>query len=250
MVVVVADLGKPFNVSDLRAEVILDEAYGLCPQIKPPHTGKRYPSLPYWLARRRQRREMLGEELRLLYVAMTRARDTLILSGSISETKSNQLWQPDARSAGQAFLGPLLWRLAWLVVCPEPRAGRPGVRPGENALVRWQIHDEPSLFEPVASGRTLPRGIGRRQPQAWEKLQRRLLDLSLPGRHSPAGRPRSPCCAGPPNNRMKRTMPIESPAPGSGSRVPRRAPPPPRWAMLITPSWRRFRWNKPAACRN
>ena len=53
-VVVVADLGKPFNFSDLRAEVILDEVYGLCPQIKPPHTGKRYPSLPYWLACQRQ----------------------------------------------------------------------------------------------------------------------------------------------------------------------------------------------------
>ena len=53
-VVALADLGKPFNTSDLRADVILDEEYGLCPQIKPPHTGKRYPSLPWWLARRRQ----------------------------------------------------------------------------------------------------------------------------------------------------------------------------------------------------
>ena len=64
-VVVVADLAKPFNTSDLRAEVILDEVHGLCPQIQPPHTGKRYPSLPYWLARQRQHRELLGEELRL-----------------------------------------------------------------------------------------------------------------------------------------------------------------------------------------
>src|SRR5207249_976269 len=74
-VVVVPDSGKAFNLADLRAEIILDEDYGLCPIIKPPRTGRRYPSLPYWLARRRQRREVLGEELRLLYVAMTRARD-------------------------------------------------------------------------------------------------------------------------------------------------------------------------------
>jgi ATP-dependent helicase/nuclease subunit A len=38
-VVVLADLGKSFNVSDLRADIILDEQYGLCPQVKPPHTG-------------------------------------------------------------------------------------------------------------------------------------------------------------------------------------------------------------------
>ena len=86
-VVVVADLGKPFNYQDLRAEIILDERFGLCPQVKPPDTGARYPSLAHWLARQRQKRELLGEELRLLYVAMTRARDKLILTGSMPRTR-------------------------------------------------------------------------------------------------------------------------------------------------------------------
>src|SRR6185295_14729484 len=59
-VVVAADLGKPFNLSDLRSDLILDEHYGICPLVKPPFTQQRYPSLPYWLAKRRQRREHLG----------------------------------------------------------------------------------------------------------------------------------------------------------------------------------------------
>ena len=80
-VVVVADLAKAFNEQDLRGEIILDGEFGLCPRVQPPQTGARYPSLPHWLAQRRQRRELRGEELRLLYVAMTRARDTLILTG-------------------------------------------------------------------------------------------------------------------------------------------------------------------------
>src|SRR5207249_2793549 len=46
-----------------------------------------YPSLAHWLARQRQQRELLGEELRLLYVAMTRARDKLILAGSMPRTR-------------------------------------------------------------------------------------------------------------------------------------------------------------------
>ncbi len=91
-VVAVADLAKPFNLQDLRAEIILDERFGLCPRVKPPHTGRRYPSLPHWLAQRRERRELLGEELRLLYVAMTRARDTLILSGAVTQKKWDELW--------------------------------------------------------------------------------------------------------------------------------------------------------------
>jgi ATP-dependent helicase/nuclease subunit A len=90
-VVVLADIGKAFNETDLRADIILDEQFGLCPLVKPPHTGTRYPSLPYWLARRRQRRELLGEELRLLYVGMTRARDLLLLCGSIPSKRWQKL---------------------------------------------------------------------------------------------------------------------------------------------------------------
>jgi ATP-dependent helicase/nuclease subunit A len=82
-IVVVADLAKPFNFADLNGRVLLDEVYGLCPQVKPPRVNILYPSLPHWLASRRQRAESIGEELRLLYVAMTRAKDRLILTSAI-----------------------------------------------------------------------------------------------------------------------------------------------------------------------
>ena len=116
-VVVVADLAKPFNVQDLRAEIILDEQFGLCPRVKPPHTGRRYPSLPHWLAQRRERRELWGEELRLLYVAMTRARDTLILSGSVTEKKWAEALDKDrTHHAADDSRGKKLRGLAGLVV--------------------------------------------------------------------------------------------------------------------------------------
>jgi ATP-dependent helicase/nuclease subunit A len=91
-VVVLADLAKSFNEQDLRGEIIFDEELGLCPKIKPPHAGGRYPSLPHWLAQRRQKRELRGEELRLLYVALTRARDHLILTASVSEKNWEETW--------------------------------------------------------------------------------------------------------------------------------------------------------------
>jgi len=86
-VVAVADLGKPFNTQDLYDQIILDERFGLCPRVKPPDAGGRYPSLPWWRAQKHQRRELAGEELRLLYVALTRARDTLVLTGNVSRKK-------------------------------------------------------------------------------------------------------------------------------------------------------------------
>ena len=67
-------------------------------------SGGRYPSLSYWLAQKNQRRELCGEELRLLYVALTRARDTLILSASISQKKWETLWTETGAITAQKIL--------------------------------------------------------------------------------------------------------------------------------------------------
>ena len=75
-VVVVGCLGAQFNLDDLRQDVLLDPVMGLCPKVSPPQSEERYPSLAWWIAKRGAKVELLGEELRLLYVAMTRARDT------------------------------------------------------------------------------------------------------------------------------------------------------------------------------
>jgi ATP-dependent helicase/nuclease subunit A len=177
-VVVVADLGKAFNVSDLRAEVILDEEYGLCPQIKPPHSGSRYPSLPYWLARRRQHREMLGEELRLLYVAMTRARDLLILSGSVSEKRFEQIWKGDGEAGAGALLSARSyadWLGCWF--SRNAGSGAAATAGGENAFLHWEMHDDTKLIEPGADAALAEEPAGpalAEDPGLWEKLQQRL----------------------------------------------------------------------------
>lgn len=174
--VVVADLGKPFNLGDLRAEIILDEQYGLCPHVKPPQTGKRYPSLPYWLARRRQHRELLGEELRLLYVAMTRARDALILSGSLSPNKLAKLWQIPAQPATAMDAGSYT---DWLGFWFSLNAGNhsPDKTQGETALFRWFVHDDSKLVGPGSDARDLELPGESEiafESEAWHELRRRL----------------------------------------------------------------------------
>jgi ATP-dependent helicase/nuclease subunit A len=136
-VVVLPDLAKNFNEQDQHAEIIFDEEFGLCPKVKPPSSGRRYPSLPHWLAQRRQKRELRGEELRLLYVAVTRARDTLVLSATITEKKWETLWtQPepatprkiaDARSFAD-----------WLGMWFAQNAGEVNSENGETPLLRWR----------------------------------------------------------------------------------------------------------------
>ncbi|HEV2319815.1 MAG TPA: 3'-5' exonuclease [Verrucomicrobiae bacterium] len=149
-VVALADLGKTFNEQDLRGEIILDEQYGLCPRIKPPSAGGRYPSLAYWLARKNQRRELRGEEMRLLYVAMTRARDALILSGAISEKQTEEYLSGNVTSATRNIASAnscMDWLALWIASHRTSIKIEAGAH-GESPL-RWRVVDDSKLNETI-----------------------------------------------------------------------------------------------------
>jgi ATP-dependent helicase/nuclease subunit A len=145
-VVAVADLAKPFNTQDLRGEIIFDEAFGLCPRIKPPHTGRRYPSLPHWLAQQHQRREQWGEELRLLYVALTRARDTLVLTAAVTEKKWESLWLKPEAITTQAIVAAKSYA-DWLGLWFAQYAGgtKTAATEGDLPQLHWRIADDAEL---------------------------------------------------------------------------------------------------------
>jgi ATP-dependent helicase/nuclease subunit A len=117
-VVVLAALGTRFNLRELNSVVLLDPQYGLAPKALTPSGAGRYPTLPFWLAGQRQRAQRLAEELRLLYVAATRARDRLILTGTLSGSDPGEETSPPADGVSdQQWLGarcPLDWLRAWL----------------------------------------------------------------------------------------------------------------------------------------
>jgi ATP-dependent helicase/nuclease subunit A len=151
-IVIVADLGKPFNFQDLHAALILDEKYGVCPQVKPPQTRNVYPSLPYWLARGSQKRELLGEELRLLYVAVTRARDLLLLSGAVAKSRFERVWKA-APEAGRPNTHALLrarsyadWLALWFSQNVQINSSIP--QQGQQGSLSWFLHDENEFLAP------------------------------------------------------------------------------------------------------
>jgi ATP-dependent helicase/nuclease subunit A len=147
-VVAVADLAKPFNFADTRADILLDAEFGLCPRIAPPDINARYPSLPYWLVRQRQKKDLLGEELRLLYVAMTRARDRLLLVGSVTVKQFETRWKQDDDFDNAVTLKARSyadWLAAWF-------GKNCGITAGENTHgetkdCRWILHDDSSLMD-------------------------------------------------------------------------------------------------------
>ncbi len=149
-VVAVADLGKRFNFADQSAGLMLHEKFGLCSMIKPPHTGQRYPSLPLWLARHADRREALGEEMRVLYVALTRAQNHLLLFGSTSE-KSRERWTERANpDPHPQDIGRHLSLLDWVGTYLSVHApGWSDQRQGSGGTFSFHFHEEgPMLAKP------------------------------------------------------------------------------------------------------
>ncbi len=173
-VVAVADVAKGFNLRDLHDDILLDSEYGLCPRIAPPNINARYPSLPYWLARQRQKRELLGEELRLLYVAMTRARDRLLLVGSVTAKQFETRWRSGNEAKATTPLSARNyadWLALWFAEnCPAAEGDS-----GETDKCRWTLHADASLVDgaDVAESATLKTTVHLNKNET-ERLRKKL----------------------------------------------------------------------------
>ena len=80
-VVFLSQLHKNFNKMDSKAKMLMDAELGLAADYLDLETRIKYPSLHKIAIKEKGERESLGEELRVLYVAMTRAEEKLILTG-------------------------------------------------------------------------------------------------------------------------------------------------------------------------
>ena len=84
-VVILPDLGKRINFADCQGSILADRTAGLGMAVVDEERMIRYPSLASVLVQERLRQQSSAEELRVLYVAMTRAREHLILVGTCKE---------------------------------------------------------------------------------------------------------------------------------------------------------------------
>ena len=91
-VVFLPDLGKRFNLRDSTNRVLVDRARFLGLPAVDEVKQVRYPSLASLLVSERLRQQAMAEELRVLYVATTRAREHLILVGTC-DVKLPERWK-------------------------------------------------------------------------------------------------------------------------------------------------------------
>lgn len=87
-VVFLVQTEKRFNQNDLRSRMILDKELGFGPCSMNREKRLVTPTLPHLLIRHRRRENDIAEEMRVLYVALTRAKEKLIITSSDKPTKN------------------------------------------------------------------------------------------------------------------------------------------------------------------
>ena len=87
-VVFIGGTARSFNLADTRESVLMHPQLGLGPKLTDAARGIEYPTLARRAVARRLERELLSEELRLLYVAMTRARERLFITCALPDPEA------------------------------------------------------------------------------------------------------------------------------------------------------------------
>lgn len=82
-IVFLAGMNKQFNTQDIRSSIILHSELGVGPEYVDTGLRTKVPTLLKKVIQKKVQIENLGEELRVLYVAMTRAREKLIMTGYV-----------------------------------------------------------------------------------------------------------------------------------------------------------------------
>ncbi len=102
-IVILAGMGKQFNMQDLNARLLIHPDYGLGADAILPDRRLIVSTLYKQVIRRKLLEETLGEEIRVLYVALTRAKEKLIMTGTIGNLEKGCFLYTDSAKMNRNF---------------------------------------------------------------------------------------------------------------------------------------------------
>ena len=92
-IVILGAMDKQFNQQDLRQRYLLHKNFGFGSRFIDPEKRVMYPTLLFYAIRQYMKRELWAEEMRVLYVALTRAKEKLVMIGTVNSLeKKQQKW--------------------------------------------------------------------------------------------------------------------------------------------------------------
>lgn len=194
----IADTAHNFNKQDFKENVIIDSAAGLGIRMK--NRYYRFDTLPRLAVEIEMKRNLIAEEMRILYVALTRAKEKLIVVSSQKNTKkriselystliNGQIIDPYSVQNGKSYFD-------WIMLCALTNPSLDSLRSeaDTNAGLLTVHGDEPEWIcyypsvdiapQPGEEGEiTLPLPPESTRPQLNEKfakLLKRNLDYNYP----------------------------------------------------------------------
>lgn len=93
-VVIIGGMYREFNKQDIRGKYIVHKDYGFATKYIDAVKRITYPTLYYFALQKEVERESLAEEMRVLYVALTRAKEKIVMVGTVpSFEKKKEAWE-------------------------------------------------------------------------------------------------------------------------------------------------------------
>ena len=164
-IVFLCDTARQFNTQDLKASVLVHPELGLGPKVTDTQRGISYYGIARNAIRIRSRREMLSEEMRLLYVALTRAKEYLFMSAALKDSeKELQKLMPFAEAPVSPEMlmkanRPVTWLMYALLA-------------DKSECMRLSLHEIESAEKEESTCGEIQRIAAN--PQLTEKLRRNL----------------------------------------------------------------------------
>ena len=202
-VVFLSGLSRKFNRDNLKAQILSDKDLGLGLSVADLDHRMRYPTIAKRAIAAKMTAESISEELRVLYVALTRARDRLVMT-FMAQNLENKL--KDIALRADFDKGALLTRDVgcpgdWILMTAlhKTEAGELfalGGRPGETAMGRypWKISAEDAPEVSDAGARTeesrakMPEDAMDRLKTALEYRYPYLAASQAPSKQTATGR--------------------------------------------------------------
>lgn len=88
-IVFICDASKTYNMLDMTKKIIVNKELGIGPNFVNLETRISYPTFAKQAIKSKVLKESLSEEMRVLYVALTRAKEKLIISGSVNNLEKS-----------------------------------------------------------------------------------------------------------------------------------------------------------------
>jgi ATP-dependent helicase/nuclease subunit A len=159
-VVFVAGLSRQFNTQDLNNAFLVHKELGFGSKYTDPTLRISYPTLPQLAIKQQMKNEMLAEEMRVLYVALTRAKEKLYLVGTVKKLEKklekwkqqlhNEHWILPSYERSQAksymdWIGPSLVRHSHGEQLRQEELLNGNLSHISNHSSKWKI----SIFDPT-----------------------------------------------------------------------------------------------------